>query len=97
MTDLRKLAKGQPCLIRCPTVCSGNLEHTVGCHVRMIGLSGGGQKAPDLFIAFGCHACHLVVDGQQKSIYSYAERRLMLVEGMMRTQAWLVEQGYVRW
>lgn len=97
LTDLTKLARGQPCLIRVPTVCSGNPETTVACHVRMIGLSGAGTKAKDLLIAFGCYACHVVVDGHQKSSYSYAERRQMLLEGMARTQAWLAEQGYITW
>jgi hypothetical protein len=93
MVDLRKLAKGQPCMIRVPIVCCGNLETTVGCHVRLTGISGAGYKADDLFIAFGCFACHAVVDGQQKSEYDYATRRLMLLEGMLRTQVWLMEQG----
>jgi len=59
----------------------------------MIELSGTGIKAPDVFATFGCSACHAVCDGQQKSKYSYSERRLMLLEGMVRTQLWLMEQG----
>ena len=97
MTDLTTLAKGQPCLIRVPTVCSGNPETTVGCHVRLIGVSGLGLKSPDLFIAFGCFDCHAVVDGQRKSSFSFEQRRLMLLEGMLRTQAWFIRHGYVSW
>jgi len=93
MPDLRQLAQGQPCLIRVPIVCNGNPDTTVLCHIRMIELSGTGIKAPDVFATFGCSACHAVCDGQQKSEYSYSERRLMLLEGMVRTQMWLMEQG----
>lgn len=97
MTNLRNLAKGQPCLIRVPTVCSGNRETTVGCHVRLIGVSGLGLKSPDPFIAFGCSDCHAVVDGQRKSSFSFEQRRLMLLEGMLRTQHWLIQKGHITW
>jgi hypothetical protein len=63
------------------------------CHIRMIELSGTGIKAPDVFATFGCSACHAVCDGQQKSEYSYSERRLLLLEGMVRYQLWLLERG----
>ena len=95
--DLTKLARGMPCQIRVPTVCNGNPETTVACHVRLIGISGAGYKAPDLLIAFGCSSCHAVVDGQQTSSYDYGARRLMLLEGMARTQVWLAEHGFVSW
>lgn len=97
MTDLTKLAEGMPCQIRVPTVCNGNPETTVPCHVRLIGISGAGLKSPDLFIAFGCSSCHAVVDGQQKSDYDYDARRLMLLEGMCRTQQWFIDHGFVTW
>lgn len=95
--NLRKLAKDQSCLIRIPGHCIGGGETTVLCHIRMIGLSGMGLKAPDILGAFGCRACHSICDGQQKSEFSASERRLMLLEGMARTQLWFVEHGYVRY
>lgn len=97
MTDLRKLARGQPCMIRVPTVCNGNPDTTVLCHVRILGISGMGFKAPDVLATFGCSDCHAVCDGQQKSDFGPGERRLMLLEGMARTQNWLFDHGYLRW
>ena len=97
MKDLTKLAKGEECQIRCPTECNGDPTTTVACHVRLIGISGAGYKSPDLFIAFGCSNCHAVVDGQHGSSYSYEQRRLMLVEGMIRTQQLLIDKGVLRW
>lgn len=97
MTDLTKLARDRECLIRIPGVCNGDRETTVLCHIRMIGVSGGGLKAPDLLGAHGCSACHAVVDGQTKSEYGPGERRLLLLEGMARTQAWLIATDKVRW
>lgn len=96
-TDLTKLAKGMPCQIRIPHVCNRNPETTVACHIRMIGISGAGFKAHDLLIAFGCSDCHAVVDGKQQCDLGPGERRLMLLEGVMRTQAWLVESGFIHW
>lgn len=84
-------------MIRVPTACNGNPETTVACHVRMIGISGAGLKAGDILIAFGCSGCHAVVDGQQKSSFNYGERRLMLLEGVCRTQMWLIREGYLKW
>lgn len=97
MSNLTKLAKGEACLIRVPGYCSFNPETTVGCHVRLAGVSGAGMKSPDCCIAFGCFECHQVVDGQRKSEFSYEERRLMLLEGMVRTQARMVELGKLKW
>jgi hypothetical protein len=78
-------------------VCIGGVESTVLCHIRMSGISGIGMKAPDLLAAYGCRACHSAVDGQTKTDYTAEQRRLMLLEGTMRTQAWLVDNDFVHW
>lgn len=93
---LTKLARGRECQIRIPQHCLGTTETVVACHIRMIGVSGFGIKAPSVFIAFGCYQCHQVVDGQVPSEYSYDERRLMLLEGMVRTQEILLREGAIR-
>ena len=97
MTNLRKLARNQGCMIRVPGVCTNDRETVVLCHIRMIGVSGGGLKAPDLLGAYGCAACHAIVDGQTASEYDAGARRLMLLEGVMRTQYQLISQEIVRW
>lgn len=84
-------------MIRVPTVCNGNPTTTVLCHVRLIGISGAGLKAPDALATFGCSDCHAVCDGQRKSDFGPGERRLMLLEGMARTQSWLIAHGYLKW
>jgi len=93
MTDLTLLARGKCCLIRVPSYCSGDPEKSVWCHVRLIDISGMSIKSSDLLGAIGCGPCHDVVDGRTKTTFSYGERRLMLLEGMVRTQMWLMEQG----
>lgn len=97
MTDLTKLARDKPCLIRVPGHCNGRTDTTVWCHLRMIGISGYGLKAPDVLGAFGCQPCHDIVDNRTKSPHTYEERRVLLLEGMARTQYQLVELGVLKW
>jgi hypothetical protein len=49
VSNLRKLAKGQPCMIRAVGVCNFDSATTVLCHVRLVGLSGIGMKIDDEF------------------------------------------------
>jgi hypothetical protein len=93
--NLRKQARGRECQIRVPNHCLRTTETVVGCHLRMAGLTGFGLKADDLFISWGCYACHQIVDGQRNSEFSHDERRLMLLEGVIRTQAILLNEGKI--
>jgi len=94
--NLRKAAAGEPCEIRVPSICRGDPAYTVLCHVRVSGISGTGLKAPDVIAALGCDRCHDLCDGRTPTLeYSSDERRLMLLEGMARTQARRIEQGYI--
>jgi hypothetical protein len=87
--NLRKLARGRPCMIRMPGVCNGNPETTVLCHLRMLGVSGMGMKAFDLLGAWGCSDCHRYVDTHG------IDGRTALLEGMARTQACLLHEGLI--
>jgi hypothetical protein len=89
-------ARGRNCEIRVPGICCGDPEKTVPCHVRLIGISGAGLKAPDIFIAYGCTPCHDYVDSRTQGVDTYSERRAMLLEGMVRTQAILLSKGLIR-
>lgn len=93
--NLRDYARGKPCTIRVPLVCNGNPETTVLAHVRMIEISGAGIKSADVLAAWACSACHDYVDFRSDNDVDYGKRRLLLLEGMVRTQAWLIERGFV--
>lgn len=96
MRDLRKLARDHTCTIRVPGGCSPD-ETVVACHIRMSGVSGIGMKSPDIFCAWGCYRCHAICDGQMKSEFNAEQRRLMLLEGMVRTQQILIYEGVLTW
>ena len=97
MTNLRNSAKGEDCLIRLPGICNGNPATTVLAHYRLIGISGLGLKSPDMLAAFACSACHDYVDSRRISAdLSRDQVKLAHLEGVMRTQAYWLKQGYVK-
>ena len=62
---IREAARDEECSIRIAGVCNFRTDTTVWCHLP--GIAGGrgmGFKAIDLCGAFGCVACHDVVDGR---------------------------------
>jgi hypothetical protein len=59
--DLRKLARGKPCMVRIPGVCNHNPETTVLAHIRRGGVAGVGQKPPDTCGVWACSNCHAVM------------------------------------
>ena len=69
MTDLRKLAKDKPCLVRIPGVCNHNPETTVLAHYSLTGISGWRLKSPDWIGAWCCSSCHDEVDGRTHCYY----------------------------
>ena len=89
--NLRKLAKGQPCMIRVAGICNRNPETTVLAHYRLAGTCGTGIKPHDQLGAWACSACHDAVDGRVRSTWSRCELRLMHAEGVFRTWAALEE------
>jgi len=93
--NLRKLARGMDCTIRVPEVCNSNPETTVGCHYRLAGMCGVSMKPDDLFLAWGCDACHAAVDGRTKTKYAHSLLRLWHAEGVLRTQAELLKRGVI--
>ena len=64
MTPIRKAARDQECTLRFPC-CNHDTSTTVLCHSNLLADGkGAGLKAPDTCAAFGCSACHDVLDGR---------------------------------
>lgn len=64
---LRKSARGEECTFRLYGICNFDPETTVLCHLDVFGESGTGLKCGDDSAAYGCSACHAVMDGQVKA------------------------------
>lgn len=92
MTNLRKEARGRGCMVRLPEVCNHNSETVVLAHVRLIGISGFGTKAPDLLGTWACSACHAYADSHHDD-----ETNAAFAEGVYRTLAQLIREEIVKW
>lgn len=88
--NLRKLARGRPCMVRIPKVCNFNPETTVLAHLNGAGM---GRKAHDLHGAWTCAACHQWLDGGFSREASKNVRDLYHLEAVIRTQEALIEEG----
>lgn len=84
--NLRKAARGQPCMVRLPG-CDGGGETTVLAHYRLAGTCGVGIKPPDELGANCCGPCHALVDGRTKPPHGLTREQIKLAfaEGVMRT------------
>ena len=92
MTDLRKLARGQPCQVRLPG-CRNDTSTVVLAHYRLSGICGAGLKPPDICGAWCCSHCHDISDGRTRSDMTRDEIRLAHADGVMRTLYELVRMG----
>ena len=90
-SKIRESARGEDCQIRIPNVCTFNPDTVVLCHK---GGAGVAMKSSDIHAAYGCYACHAVIDGA-KSQYSKDELSLMFYDGMARTQLILLEKELI--
>jgi hypothetical protein len=95
VTNLRDYARDKPCLVRSPA-CNGDSSTVVLAHVRQVGISGMGLESPDLLGAWCCSRCHSFVD-QETSANREGRELLLLLRGVMRTQAALIKDEVVSW
>lgn len=99
MSKLTQAARGQDCQIRLPDICLGSPETVVACHGSKGSLTGKGigSKCSDLFIAFGCQACHDVYDRRVRVNHlARLEIEHAFYEGVIRTQLILLGQGLIK-
>lgn len=96
VSKIRRSARGEQCAIRIPGICNHDPETTVLCHANGSAAGKGiGMKSPDELGAYGCYACHMVVDGQRKSPEGWTrdDVRLAFWEGHARTLIILKNKG----
>lgn len=90
--NLRQLARGKPCMVRIPRVCTWNEEETILAHLN--GGKSNSSKNPDLLGAWCCAACHAWLDGGYvKQDYPKTIRDLWHMQALVRTQRELLKLG----
>ena len=97
MSKLRREARGRDCQVRSP-VCNCDPSTVVLAHVRMVGISGIGMKAPDQLGAWACYPCHQLADTGRfgDAQMERDDRELLFLRGVMRTQAQLIKEGKIK-
>ena len=91
--NLRKLARGKPCMVRIVGICNHNPETTVLAH---LGGGGMGMKQPDLLGAWCCSNCHDVVDGRRNTDHAHVLINYWFHKGIIRTQQELLKMGLAK-
>lgn len=77
-TKIRAAARGQECTLLFPRVCNGRTDTTVLCHSNQLQDGKGMRlKAPDTRAAFGCCACHDVLDGRAPRPYGFTYEQMI--------------------
>ncbi len=95
MTPIRASACTEECTLRLPGVCNFDTETTVLCHENG---AGAGMKSPDECGAYGCYACHMVLDGHAKRP-EWLTREMVqaaFVEGNRKTRLILKQKGLIQ-
>lgn len=86
---LLEMARGRPCLLLVPAVCTHRVDQTVACHSNLsIHGKGERRKADDCYSVWGCAACHRWLDQPVgHSGPSYEQKREAFIQGLQRQQA----------
>lgn len=95
-TKIRASARDQECTLRFPGVCSFRTDTTVLCHSNQLADGKGmGLKAPDERAAYGCSACHDVLDGRRPrpQDMTYDHMLDLFKAGVRRTHEILIRKG----
>ena len=90
-TKLRNSARGQRCCFQIPGICCDDPETTVLCHAPSE-MKGFGNKSPDFWAAFGCHACHSHLDQHHAD---RVDEQFYWLRGIFRTQQHWIEAGII--
>lgn len=90
--NLRKLARGQPCMLRLSGICNGNPETTVLAHIRR-GFYGMSVKPVDWCGVWMCSDCHDAYDGRRLTEYTRAELDAEALRALCQQLDWYVRHG----
>lgn len=90
--NLRNHARAKECKVRIPGICNRDDTTTVLAHLRLAGITGAGQKAPDILGAHACSCCHTATEKTQDLTLKVA-----FYEGIFRTQYELIKEGVLKW
>lgn len=86
-------ARNQMCQIRLPGSCNHDPSTTVLAHLNG---AGGALKHLNIHGAYSCYGCHQAVDGQAKTEWTQDQLKRWHLEGVIRTQIIMVQEGVLK-
>ncbi|OEY68011.1 nuclease domain-containing protein [Marinobacter sp. X15-166B] len=89
---IRQSARGMECQVRVPGVCNRDPDTVVLAHLNGAGV---GMKNPDWQAAYACSACHSWLDGGYTQTVTRHYRDLLHLEGVIRSQPLMVDEGLI--
>lgn len=93
-TRLRAEAADRECTVRGPGCVTGPC---CLAHVRIVGITGMGMKAPDFLGAWSCDTCHKRYDTRGRlSCFEADEIEALFLRGVLRTQYQLWQEGKIQ-
>ena len=78
-------------------MCSFDPEKVVLCHIRQLGISGMGIKAPDILGYWACGPCHDVLDGRTPMMMDPMLLKVYESKAVYETINTLVKEGKIKW
>lgn len=99
MTKIRASARDQECTLQFPLVCNHRTDTTVLCHSNQLKDGKGmGLKAPDTRAAYGCSACHDVLDGRAPRPAGMSQEQMLerFEEAVLLTHQVLTRKGLLK-
>ena len=103
-SGIMRAAEGSPCTLRIASFIPGrkcsSVETTVACHLPVWG-KGVSTKVTDMATAFGCAACHAIIDGVDQDARRYLEDKYgsamlnRMLHGLTETHALLIQRGVI--
>jgi hypothetical protein len=97
MSKITESAKDEICCIRLAGVCRFDRSTTVWCHANGSAAGKGvGMKSNDLLGAYGCSACHDVVDRRVSTELPRPVVEVAFWQGHARSLLLLLAKGIIR-
>lgn len=93
---IRESARGEECTLNIAGICNHNTETTVLCHLPDES-HGIAKKSDDVSSAYGCSACHDLIDGRDNKKWSFKPEDIewYMRRAQTRTLRRLIEKGLV--
>lgn len=94
VSKLRRSARGQECTLQIFPYCNNDPDTVSLCHIGLG--SGWGRKSLDTVAAYGCSACHAIIDGAVHKPVGKLELLQIQLRAIERTHEIMIQNGVLK-